>query len=195
MSNLNGAAYDAIAAQWAADRATSEPDELIKEFAKSLHSGDKVLDVGSGSGLPNAAYLSEQGINVTGIDVSDKLLKMAKHHAPKATFVQISITNFTSDHKYDGVVAWDSLFHLAIDEHEAVFRKIYSLLNRGGMFVFTHGGSAGEISGQMHNQAFTYSSLGPDKTKQLLESLGFRIIMWILDKSESNGYLKALVQK
>lgn len=195
MTQSNVDSYNAIAAKWSNDRATSAPDELVLEFAELLHPNSVVLDVGCGSGKPNAAFLAERNIQVTGIDVSSQLLEAAKENVPNGTFNHTSITDYEPDQTFDGVIAWDSLFHLKLEEHELSFIKIFKLLKPGGSFVFTHGGGDGEISGEMHGYPFTYSSLGPEKTKQLLVSLGFGVIRWVLDESEDNGYLKALVQK
>ncbi|MFZ1019910.1 MAG: hypothetical protein WAN61_02885 [Minisyncoccia bacterium] len=79
------------------------------------------------------------------------------------------------------------MFHLQPDEHEKVFTKLYGWLKDGGYLLFTHGGNEGQIQGEMYGENFSYNSLGPAKTKLFLENLGFKIIEWSLDTSESNS--------
>jgi len=51
-------------------------------FCSLLKKGDKVLDVGCGSGL-KSKYLYSKGFDVTGIDLSDKLIDIARRESPR----------------------------------------------------------------------------------------------------------------
>lgn len=195
MSKDNERSYDAIATQFADDRSKSEVHECVADFVKRLKPGDSVLDIGCGTGIPNAKYISKKGLMVTGIDISTKLINKAKKNTSKVKFIQADIAEFQTNEGFDGIIAWDSLFHLRLNEHEPVFRKIYSFLKFNGFFLFTHGGgTGGEITGEMFGHQFSYSTLGPKKTKQLLLSLGFAIIRWKI-YDQGSGYMIGLVQK
>ncbi len=61
--------------------------------------------------------------------------------------------------------------------------------------VFSHGGGQGEITGSMNGENFSYSSLGPELTLQTLKEIGFEIVKYEVDYSESHGYMKAIVRK
>jgi predicted TPR repeat methyltransferase len=195
MSNSNEQSYNKIADKFASSRDESSVPVAVSNFAKLLRTGDSVLDVGCGSGVPNAKHLVEEGMRVTGIDISEALLAIAKKNVPGATFLKSDIVDFQSTEKFDGIIAWDSLFHLRLNEQKHVFEKLYDLLDVGGYLLFTHGGSEGEIEGEMHGEKFVYSSLGPEKLKKLLETMGFKVNSWEMDASEENGYMIALVQK
>lgn len=199
MSNDNEQSYDNIATNWTSSRNQSTVHELVIQFSNLFKPGDSILDVGSGSGMPNAKYLEKKGFKITGIDISSKLVEEAIKNVPKGKFIKSDMIEFQTDEKYNGIIAWDSLFHLKINEHKEAFKKLYELLKNNGYLLFTHGGSEGEITGEMHGQKFSYSSLGPEKTRQLLEKLGFEIIKWELTEgkpnSEDKGYLIALVKK
>lgn len=195
MSALNESSYDKISEQFLFSREKSQVHQKVIEFANNLDKHCKVLDIGCGGGVPNSKYLTEKGLIVTGIDISKNLLSQALKNVPNATFLMSDITQFHTQDTFSGIIAWDSLFHLEYSEHESVFRKIYNLLKPGGLFLFTHGGTEGEILGEMHGEQFSYSSLGPVKTKTLLEEIGFKIISWEVNQSEENGYLIGLVAK
>jgi predicted TPR repeat methyltransferase len=195
MSNLNESSYDKIADFFLSDRKNSTLSKHVVKFCDLLKLGNSVLDIGCGGGLPIDSYLVKRGFVVTGVDVSTNLLNAARSNVFKAEFIRADIMKFQTQQTFSGIIAWDSLFHLEADQHEEVFRKISDFLKNKGLFLFTHGGSEKSISGEMHGQPFTYSSLGPRKTKALLKSLKFEIIKWEIDCSDPNGYMVALVRK
>ncbi|MFW9874870.1 MAG: SAM-dependent methyltransferase, partial [Candidatus Thorarchaeota archaeon] len=51
----------------------SELEKYLSYLPKDAH----VLDVGSGAGIPTAKFLVMRGIDVTGINLSEKSLKLA----------------------------------------------------------------------------------------------------------------------
>jgi 2-polyprenyl-3-methyl-5-hydroxy-6-metoxy-1,4-benzoquinol methylase len=139
MSQDNAENYNKIVESCFGVRKSIKLPELIRQFVELLPGGSAVLDIGCGGGVPIAKFLSETGFQVTGIDVSEKLLDAAKKNVPSGTFMQVDIMELETDQTFTGIVAWDSLFHLQYDEHESAFRKIYNLLQPGGYFVFSHG--------------------------------------------------------
>ncbi|MBU0460499.1 MAG: class I SAM-dependent methyltransferase, partial [Nanoarchaeota archaeon] len=64
------------------------PEKLIEDiisFAKESKDA-KILDVGCGSGQATSAF-SKRGFSVLGVDVSRKLIDIAKKKCPKAKFI------------------------------------------------------------------------------------------------------------
>jgi len=157
--------------------------------------GRKIFDAGCGGGIPNAEFLVEEGFDVTGIDFSERMVRLAKANVPAAKFYKSDICSFETDEKYEGIVAWDSLFHLEYDKNEFVFEKLFGMLKDNGYMVFSHGGGQGEITGTMEGENFSYSSLGPELTLQTLKEIGFKVVKYEVDCSESHGYMKAIVRK
>jgi 2-polyprenyl-3-methyl-5-hydroxy-6-metoxy-1,4-benzoquinol methylase len=72
-------AYDKIAEAYVREYEYGEHLALasLKTFSRHLKAGANVLDVGCGGGR-DSIFLSEQGFNVTGIDVSRKMISLAK---------------------------------------------------------------------------------------------------------------------
>lgn len=173
--------------------------KFIVRFSKFLKSRQEILDIGCGAGIPNDLFLAGKGLRITGIDISAELLKIATKNIPKNDFIKADILKYRSNKKFSGIIAWDSLFHLKLKEHKKVFKKIYSLLKNNGYFLFTHGGSEGEVKGNMFGERFSYSSLGPTKTRLFLEQIGFKIVSWVVDEQPNNkgnhGHMVAIVQK
>ncbi len=72
--------------------------------------GASVLDLGCGSGQPIAAYLIENGCQVTGGDRSEVMLEMARESFPEQTWINVDMRHFRFDQQFDGILAWDSFF-------------------------------------------------------------------------------------
>jgi 2-polyprenyl-3-methyl-5-hydroxy-6-metoxy-1,4-benzoquinol methylase len=195
LSEMNEQSYDKIADWFVNYRKTSEVDGYILWFIERIEKGGKILDVGCGGGVPNAGFLVEKGFDVTGIDFSEQMIRLAKENVPAAKFSKSDICAFQTDEKYEGIVAWDSLFHLEYDKNEFAFEKLFGMLKAGGYMVFSHGGGQGEITDTMNGENFSYSSLGPELTLQTLKEIGFQIVKYEVDCSESHGYMKAIVRK
>ena len=193
----NEHSYDLIAEDFTNRRKETQVPDFVVEFGELLKKGDTVLDVGCGAGVPNAKYLSEKGVAITGIDISEKLLEEAQKNVPEGRFIKTDVNEFQTDEKFNGIIAWDSLFHLQPDQHEAVLTKLHDLLDEDGYLLFTHGAPEGQITSEMYGQTFTYSSPGAEKLKEILANLGFNILKWNIDKSEGEdkGYLTILVKK
>ena len=78
--------YNRIAEDWDKDHDNDDwwiegTDVLISH----LPSKGTVLDVGCGSGV-KSCYLLEGGFKVTGIDISEKLLDIARRKAPEGEY-------------------------------------------------------------------------------------------------------------
>src|SRR4051812_28243948 len=51
-----------------------------------LRPGSRVLDVGCGTGVPTARGLADAGHHVTGIDISEGMLRIARREVPEGEF-------------------------------------------------------------------------------------------------------------
>lgn len=104
---------------------------------KELPLGARVLDICCGTGQL-AALLADQGLRVTGLDGSEKMLEFARQNAPEAEFVLADARDFHLPAEYDAAVStFDSLNHiLELDDLEAVFRCAAAALKPGAPFCF-----------------------------------------------------------
>jgi len=110
---------------------------LTKEFF--LQQGVKtVLVPGFGYGR-NAQVLKENGMQVTGIEISQTAIDMAvKHYGNEMTIYHGSVTDMPFDNKkYDGIFCYALIHLLDAPEREKLVRDCYAQLNAGGYMVFT----------------------------------------------------------
>lgn len=136
-----GADYDSFAPiynRWMAGdfccRALPVLDRLL---LCELSSGAHVLDLCCGSGQ-FAQALTARGFRVTGIDASERMLRLARANAPQAEFVTADARNFRHAHGFHAALStFNSLAHFAnIAELTAVFCNVRSALLRGAAFLF-----------------------------------------------------------
>lgn len=160
----NQASYNKIARQWAAVRKTMPVSNLVIDFAQRVRPNGHILDIGCGSGLPLAKYLSDQGFHLTGIDISGEMIKIAKTNSlERAAFFVSDFLDFVSVEKFDGILAWDSLWHITKNLQKNIYHKISDLLLPGGLFLFTSGNIEDEHIDTMMGERFYYSALSePD---------------------------------
>lgn len=125
--------YNLIAKDW---HEQSIPDdwwiEGTNSFISLLPKGASVLDVGCAGGV-KAQYLVEHGLNLTGIDFSEKMIEIAKERVPEATFFVHDMKEIdTLEEMYDGIYLSAVVFHVPKNELVALLRKIAKRLKNGG---------------------------------------------------------------
>ena len=118
MSNDEGKKYDLIASGFAKMRDSFNTEQkYIDLLIDHLKPNANILDVGCGSGFPIASYLIERGFQVTGVDSSKELLKIAEKKCPLMRTILGDIRSITINQKFDAIVEWWCLFHLPKEDH------------------------------------------------------------------------------
>ncbi|WP_264522916.1 class I SAM-dependent methyltransferase [Flavobacterium sp. N502536] len=100
--------------------------------------GKNVLDLGCGYGW-HCIYAKEQGAeNVIGIDLSKKMIDKAKEKSKglSITYYQMPIEDIVFEKEQFDIIFSSLTFHY-VQDLEALFRKIYQYLKKGGSFVFS----------------------------------------------------------
>ena len=130
----------------------------------------RALDVGCGSSGRIIDHLSSHGFRVEGLDVSPRMIELARTRHPDTVFHQADITDWEFPRKYDFISAWDSIWHVPLADHERVLTKILQGLETGGVCIFTIGGldAPGEKVDAAMGPPMYYSVLGIPKTLQLI---------------------------
>ena len=109
---------------------------LIKQHSQKKNL--LILDIGCGTGI-HAHYLAEKGYQVTGIDFSEEMIKIAQENKnDKTEFYVADATNFNLDKKFDIVL---SLFHVVSYQStnkdiSNVFINVSKHLKKDGLFIF-----------------------------------------------------------
>lgn len=134
----NKDSYNKIISSWIEARNNAIVNKPVIDFADYINPEGTILDIGCGTGLPIAKYLSDRNFSISGIDQSAKMIETAKSVGIKNTVFHIcDFFDFESDEKFNGIIAWDSLFHFPKERQEEIYGKVYNLLVPGGYFLFT----------------------------------------------------------
>jgi len=139
----------------------------LDQFASLLPPGAAVLDIGCGSGQPISRYLIERGFDVTGVDASPTLISYCHHRFPDRPFFVADMRTLALNKRFDGLIAWDSFFHLPRDDQRRMFPVFARHATKGTALLFTSGASEGEAIGTYHGEPLYHSSLSADEYRQL----------------------------
>lgn len=183
-----GKKYDKIATWWNSNVAFSKRGlkevELILNLAKG---GKSALDVGCGSGGRVIQMLTDAGFQVTGIDVSRKMVDLARLQHPLCTFLTEDIRSLETKEVFDLIIAWDSIWHIPSNEHKGVLKKLCGLLSPGGVLAYTFGDDEGDKKdlsfkdnsgrqmGDLDNDYFNYGSIGVYENISEMRTNGMKI--------------------
>jgi len=134
-------AYDRFARiynqHWGDDFSQRALPLLDKLLLGQLPPAARLLDVCCGTGQL-AQALAERGYQVTGLDGSEEMLRLARVNAPAAEFLLGDAREFSLPPIYHGAIsAYDSLNHiLHLEQLTGAFRCVRAALLDGGLFVF-----------------------------------------------------------
>lgn len=133
---MNEKAYERIASDYAKD----DPGTItpgFRRFCEKLPAACRVLDVGSGTGIPHAKYLANRGFQVKGIDISKEMVKISRKNVPKAEFRVLSMTEMDYKREFEGIIACASMNHLDFPRFQEVAKKISQAFKPNGWFYLS----------------------------------------------------------
>jgi SAM-dependent methyltransferase len=138
--------YDALAEVYADHYESGNPDRpFLNDFLSHLRRGSRLLDVGCGTGS-STKYFFDHGMRVEGIDLSGRMIEMAKRSYPQIRFTRKDIrdSSYQASH-LDAIWAGYSLFHMVREDFEAVLTKIRKALVPDGIFGLIMQEGKGEV--------------------------------------------------
>lgn len=160
---------------------------LVKPFGT-------ILDVGCGSGQPIDKYLIDLGYIVSGIDASAPLIDICRRRFPDNTWLTDDMRYFDLKRRFDGIIAWDSMFHLMPNDQRAMFEVFRKHAAPKAVLMFTSGPSYGEVVGEFCNEPLYHASLDADEYTRLLKQHGFKVIEHITSDPDCGGHTVWLAQ-
>ena len=101
------------------------------------HDIKKVLIPGAGYGR-HTKFFSTNGYDVTGIEISEEAVNIAKEFDPKSKFILGSALNLPfNDETYDAIFCYNFLHLLLEVDRVLLVKKCYNQLNKNGLVYFT----------------------------------------------------------
>jgi len=166
----------------------------LQRFLALLPPGGEVLDLGCGSGRPIARHCLDQGRRVFGVDASPELIALCRERFPDQTWEVADMRTLALGRRFDGVLAWHSLFHLRPEDQEAMFAVFAAHAAPGAPLMFTSGWNRGVAMGEFQGERLYHASLDPDEYHALLRTHGFKVLAHEVDQAEAGAAAVWLAQ-
>ena len=114
--------YDHISVkytEWAKSVRQEERERYTDFLLKNLPVGANILELGCGGGDPTTMRLAER-FAVTGVDISERQIRLARRNVPDAKFIQgdMTLLKFPAA-SFDAVVDFYSITHVPREQHVA----------------------------------------------------------------------------
>ncbi|MEI7741776.1 MAG: class I SAM-dependent methyltransferase [bacterium] len=196
--------YNLIAEEWHKDH---QADDWwvngTKKFIVFLKSGDTVLDVGCGGGT-KSKYLTSHGLKITGIDLSDKMVEIARRENPESEFFALDLNQAdTLSGSFDGIFVQAVLLHIPKDKVEAALKKVISKLKEGGYIYVSvkeqrPGQAAEEVKtesdyGYEYQRFFSYFT--DAEIERLFKNLGLEIVHSETNPAGKTNWIQVIGKK
>ncbi|MFC1505252.1 class I SAM-dependent methyltransferase [Thermodesulfobacteriota bacterium] len=135
--------YDTVAKEYAqtfsGEHAKKPKDqEILRRFSIEIRDKKPVWDFACGPGQ-TTQYLKDLGLEISGLDLSEKILKQARTIHPEIHFRKGNILDLEfDDAAIGGVVSFYAIVHFTESQVEKTFRETFRVLQPGGLFLFTY---------------------------------------------------------
>lgn len=181
--------YERHAQAFDRDRGRSLQERAwLDRFLSYVRPDGTVLDLGCGMGDPIAGYIIERGFRVVGVDASPSMIQRCRARFPGSEWHVADMREFDFGRRFDGLLAWDSFFHLGMDDQRRMFPRFASHAREGTPLMFTSGPEAGEAIGSFCDEPLYHASLGPGEYEQLLATNGFVVRRSIMEDPDCGGH-------
>ena len=183
--------YERRAHEWVGDRSRQKvlfEKVWLDRFAALAKPGGTILDLGCGSGRPMAAYLLTLGFDLCGIDSSPTMISLCRENFPDRQWIVADMRTLDLQRRSDGVMAWDSFFHLNFDDQRRMFPVFRAHAAPGAPLMFTSGPRHGEAIGALRGELLYHASLAPDEYRSLLAANDFTVVAEKMEDPECGGH-------
>lgn len=126
--------YDASAEALARkfDNQGARTDDINFVLAYSGVENPNVLEIGCGNGR-DAKEICKHTNNYQGMDISKKLLDIARKNLPGQKFIVADIEEYDIPSELDIVFSFASLIHVPKDSFRSIMRKLFSSVTSNGL--------------------------------------------------------------
>ncbi|MET8509685.1 methyltransferase domain-containing protein [Streptomyces sp. NPDC004787] len=169
---------------------------VLDAFVEETAGAGVVADVGCGPGKV-AGYLAARGVRVVGLDLSARMVEIARRTQPHLPFAVGSMTALgLRDGALAGVLAYYSTHHTPPEHLPAVYREFHRVLAPGGRLMLAGwvGAPGGDGERRRHTEAYgglpvSYEShyLPPERITRLLRAAGLRVTATLVEEPDEGA--------
>ncbi len=175
--------YDLMAESYNDNRHLYDNSSQLEKLGELVEKGDRVLDVGCGSGIPVGKYFVDCGCELIGFDLAGEMIRLARKNVPGGEFSQDDVLTIDlPSGTYDMVVSFYCIFHIEKSRQGEVFRKFHRTVKPGGYAYFTLAGEKytkkKEFQGTMRfgDTLLPYAHFSEGQYREMLTGVGFDIL-------------------
>lgn len=169
--------YERNAQRWDAERPkVLFEKEWLDSFLRLLPTTPSILEIGPGAGEPISQYLIDSGARVTGLDSSSSMIAICQERFPDHNWHVGDMRELGLSQTFDGIIAWDSFFHLTANDQRGMFPLFSAHISSGGALMFTSGHKAGEEIGNLCGEPLYHASLANKEYEDLLSDNGVEVV-------------------
>lgn len=111
--------------------------EMLLMFSQEIGDSTPIWDLGCGPGQ-TAQYLKDLGVEISGLDLSERLLAQARANHPDIHFQKGDVLKLEFEsNSIAGIVAFYAIVHFTENQVETAFKEIFRVLQPGGILLFT----------------------------------------------------------
>lgn len=136
-------AYDQLAERWIDDRFSRDNGIAQHQRAVAFLEGARsgwALNVGCGCNTRFNALLEAAGLDLEGVDISERMVALARAADASVVVHHADICLWEPPREYRFISAWDSIWHVPLESQRPLMAKLMAALEPGGVFLFTAGG-------------------------------------------------------
>lgn len=176
------------------DRLGARVADIEEVFALVEGDAPMVLEIGCGNGR-DAAVICQKTPRYLGIDVSEKLIELARQKVPQGHFEIFDVETYPFPQKIDIVFAFASLIHTPKEVLRGIFAKIFDALMPGGLFRLSMKWSdpASEVTKDDEFGTRTYYLYSQGDIEELGSQ--FRVLKSEVGELKGQMWLEVLLQK
>ncbi|MGY5957107.1 class I SAM-dependent methyltransferase [Kosakonia sp. BK9b] len=167
----------------------------LDKFTAIIGNRGSILDIGCGNGQPIAEYFIAQGFTLTGVDGASAMLARARARFPHQRWLQQDMRQLALNDTFDGLIAWDSFFHLSQQDQREMFDIFARHSHAGSALMFTSGPADGIAMGQFEGEPLFHASLAPEAYRSQLTAAGFDVVEAVLNDPACAGHSVWLAQR
>ena len=156
----------------------------LDRFLDQLPQNGSILDAGCGAGEPFIPFFLSRGFKVEGLDLAESMLEISRTRFPQLRFHQASMSDFDLGRTFDGIIAWNSFFHLTREAQREALKCFGLHLEPGGTLMLTVGPRDGEVIGHVNGAEVYHSSLAPDEYREALSALNIEVIEFVFEDED-----------
>ena len=107
------------------------------------------------------------------------MIAICRTRFPKSEWIVADMRGLSLGRRFDGLLAWDSFFHLPADDQRGMVARFAAHARPGAPLMFTSGPSEGERVGSYCGEPLYHASLAPSEYEALLAGHGFEVLAYM----------------